>query len=195
MEESTKKKRKIIPIIIIVLALVVLAVVLVLIITGEKEYSEPIIQVLENYDSIYNAEVNYDEATIFGGGYIDMDLASGEYIIHYSFGPCNDLSGLYTKTLTNLKGETISYDLLKENVVLTGNGDFQRYDLTAAEQQEALIENEVNLLKIEGSTPFYSVNLISAITKAIPFNTEEDVKFSFSSLCQDAKVDFKLYSA
>lgn len=191
-----KSKKKIVPIIIIVLALVVLAVVLVLVIPKKTEYTEPTIQVLENYNSISNAVVDYDEVVLSGGGYLDVDLTPGKYVIHYSFGPCNDLSGLYTKTLTNLKGETATYDQLKENVILTGNGDFQRYNLNAAEQKEALIENKVYFFKIEGSTPLYSENLINgATTKAIPFNAGENVRFSFSSRCQNAKVSFKLYKA
>jgi len=191
MEEPTKPKSKIIPIIIIVLALIVISVVVYILFIKPEEVSNPIPVTFENYDSILHSSVQGYVATLNNDGHITIDLASSEYLLYYTLEECTNPSENLDYTYTGLDGEEISYDPLKEKVIVIDEGNVQKQALSEAEQDNALITEKIYVIETEGTEPKRDFAISKAGTTT--FDADGNIKFSFKSKCDDASITLKLY--
>lgn len=191
MEEPVKPKRKIIPVIIIVLALLIISVVVYILFIKPEKVSDPIPVAFENYDSILHGSVQDYVATLNNDGYITLNLDSSEYLLYYTLKECTNPSENLDYTYTSPSGEEISYDSLKEKVIVIDEGNVQKQALSEAEQDTALITEKIYVIETEGTEPKRDFAISKAGTTT--FDVDGNVKFLFKSKCDDASITLKLY--
>jgi len=192
MEELAKPKRRIIPVIIIVLALIAILIVVYVLFMKPEEIDNPIPVAFTNYDSTLRSSVQGYSATLNDDGHITINLDSSQYLLFYTLKECANPSEKLDYTYTSLSGEEVSYDPLKEKTVLMGDGSIEKQALSQAEQENALITEEIYVVGTEGTTPERSLAISKSGTTG--FNGEGNTRFLFESKCDDATVTLKLYS-
>jgi len=191
MEGQIKSKRKIIPVIIIVLALIAILIVVYFLFIKSEKVSNPIPLAFENYNSILNANVQGYSVTLNDDGYIMLNLDSSEYLLYYTLNQCTNPSENFDYSYTNPNGVEVSYDPLKEKIVLTNEGA-EKQTLSDTEQNNALLTEKVYVLGTEGTDS--EGNLPISKSGTMIFNADGSVKFSFESKCDDSSLTLKLYS-
>ena len=128
---------------LIFVAVVVVIVIAILLVT-QTGTTEKTALIIENYDSISKGVVQYgDTATLQSNGYVALDLIKGEYTAVYELKQCSNPSEKFDYTRTSPAGETMSYNPLKEEVIVGANGKLQKRALTESEQISALTKEEV----------------------------------------------------
>lgn len=188
--QEDNRSKKSIPLIIV--SVIVIALVVVLLITQTGKPKEPVALILENYNSISNGVVQYgDTLTLNSSGYMVINLMSGEYALKYNLKQCNNPSEKFDYTRTSPSGEEISYDPLKEEVVLTSDGKFQKRMLSESEQINALLREEVYVLETEGTEPVHHKAILES--DSVGFSANGQTKFLFRAKCDDSSIVLKLY--
>ncbi|MEK6819218.1 MAG: hypothetical protein AABY10_04790 [Nanoarchaeota archaeon] len=188
MEQKTKKSN-VIPLIIVAVIVIILAVVLLMPQFGKQKESVPII--LERYSSISNGVVKYgDTAILESNGYIALNLMPGAYIVKYDLKQCSNPSLTYTKTFG---GESMTYDPLKESVVVTADGKLQKTSLSESQKLSALLSEEVYVLETQGTRPDKHVPIL--YPDSFSFVANGQAKLLFRAKCNDASTNLKVYKS
>ena len=146
--------------------------------------------IIENYDFISNGIVNYgDTAMLDSNGYIVFDLMPGRYNAKYELTQCTNPSLSYTKTLGS---QSLTYDPLKEGVIVGTDGKLQKRTLSASEKAEALMSEEVYVFEVRGTEAQRKVIVGPG---SASFGADGATKLSFNSKCPDSSLTFKIYEA
>ncbi|MEX2016892.1 MAG: hypothetical protein WD876_00260, partial [Candidatus Pacearchaeota archaeon] len=143
--------------------------------------------ILESYESISRGTVQYGD-TLFldSNGYVFFNLAKGSYDAIYTLDDCENPSLSYT---TTYQDQSLTFDPLKEKVIVDSTGKLYTTGLTPQEQTDALIKEEVYVVEAG------SAREVISEAGTLSFSADGRTKIAFNAKCDDAKVTLKIYEA